>query len=237
MAYDPIGDFERDYTAIASDYDRTRYGGPAGEFVSRCELALIRRAIRRHAGHRRLLIDVACGTGHFTLGVADLFDAVIGIDFTHAMLSQARSKALRSSRRFIGFVQGSTPYLPVRDESCDVVLSTRFLHLFPRERHQDLLVGLMRPLRPGGVLLVDHDTSFVEWRARHRNPERRGGFSYHAKEVAPGSRVVGRLGVSGPRLVALSVGWPGTAQWLSKFFVYPPLNRLATQLLLVYRKL
>jgi hypothetical protein len=87
------------------------------------------------------------------------------------------------------------------------------------------------------VLLVDHDTSFVEWRARHQNPERRGGFSYHAREVAPGSRVVGRLGVSGPRLAALSFRWPRTAQWLSQFFVYPPLNRLATQLLLVYRKL
>jgi ubiquinone/menaquinone biosynthesis C-methylase UbiE len=237
MAHEPDGYVEKDYTAVASDYDRTRYAGTVGQFVSRCELAVIRRAINSYAKHRRLLVDIACGTGHFTFGVADLFDAVVGIDFTHAMLSQAQSKALLHPRRSVAFVQGSTAYLPVRDESCDVVLSTRFMHLFPRHRHQDILTVLMRPLRSGGVLLVDHDTSFVEWRARHRLSERKRRFSYHATELPLGARLVARLGVSGPRLAALSFRWPVTAQWLSKFFVYPPLNRVSTQLVLVYRKL
>jgi hypothetical protein len=98
-------------------------------------------------------------------------------------------------------------------------------------------MGLMRPLRSGGVLLVDHDTSFVEWRSRNRHPERKRRFSYHPMGSPPGASLVARLGVSGPRLPAISLRWPRAAQWLSTFFVYPPLNRVATQLLLVYRKL
>lgn len=234
---DASGLLEKDYTSVASDYDRTRYSGLAAEFVSRCEVALLRKAIVDYAKHRRLLIDVACGTGHFTHRVADLFDTVIGVDFTHAMLREARSKTPLHARRRVSFVQGSTRYLPVADESCDVVLTTRFLHLFPRQRHREILTRLMRPLRQGGVLIVDHDTSFVEWRARRCGGEKGIRFSYHATELAPGTRLVRRLGVSGPRLAALSFRWPGTARWLSKCFVYSPINRLSALLIAVYQKL
>jgi ubiquinone/menaquinone biosynthesis C-methylase UbiE len=223
-------ELEKDYSAVASEYEHTRYGSWPGRFVARCEIGLLRRAIDAHATSRRVLLDVACGTGHFTSRVADLFEEVVGVDFTHAMLTRVRLSLKR-----VCLVQASVAALPVVDGSCDVVLSTRFLHLFPRAMHREILEALLRPLRRGGVLIVDHDTRFVEWRGRDQlKPDKR--HSYDSHETPRGGRCVARLGVSGPRLPALALKWPRVADWLTKCFVYSPLNRVSTILVVVYVK-
>lgn len=230
------GDLERDYTAIAPAYERTRYDSPAGRFLFQCESPLLRNAILTHATRRDVLIDVACGTGHFTATVADLFRHVVGVDLTWAMLSRARARGALQSQRHLSLVQGSASHLPVSDGVSDVVLSTRFLHLFPRERHREILEALLRPLRPGGVLIVDHDTWFVQWRGRSRDTTERGWSNYHAGETPTGARLVARIGISGPRLPRLALRWPTAARRLSHSFEKPPFNRLATMLIVVYRK-
>jgi ubiquinone/menaquinone biosynthesis C-methylase UbiE len=227
---------EKDYSAVASEYERTRYGSFPAQFVSGCEIGLLRRAIVAHASSRRVLLDVACGTGHFTSQVADLFGEVVAMDFTHAMLARARHTLGRPELKRVLLLQASVAALPVIDGSCDVVLSTRFLHLFPRAMHREILEALLRPLRRGGVLIVDHDTRFVEWRGRDRLKADVPRHSYDSGETPRGARCIARLGVSGPRLPAMALKWPRVAGWLTRCFVYSPLNRVATLLVVVYMK-
>jgi ubiquinone/menaquinone biosynthesis C-methylase UbiE len=227
--------FEKDYSAVAAEYERTRYGTAPGQFVSRCETRLLRRAIIAHAKRRHILLDVACGTGYFTSQVADLFERVVGVDLTHAMLARAAINLSRVERGRVSLVQASAAALPLVDGSCDVVLSTRFLHLFPREMHSEILEVLLRPLRQGGVLIVDHDTRFVEWRGRQHNHQG-SRHSYHSGDTPAAARRVAQLGVSGPRLPTVARIWPIAATWLTSCFVRSPLNRLSTILIVVYLK-
>jgi ubiquinone/menaquinone biosynthesis C-methylase UbiE len=46
------------------------------------------------------------------------------------MLEQARAKGASPGRAGLWLVQATLRKLPIREASCDVVLSTRFLHCF-----------------------------------------------------------------------------------------------------------
>src|SRR5687767_14207764 len=79
---------EYDLTEIPAGYDRTRDHGPE-------VLDLWMNAIATHVGGRTIstILDLGCGTGRFTQGLAKRFDAeVIGIDPSRKMLELAREK-------------------------------------------------------------------------------------------------------------------------------------------------
>jgi ubiquinone/menaquinone biosynthesis C-methylase UbiE len=234
------GTLEKNYGGIAPYYDATRHLSPSGRFTSECALRELRRAIARWAPRRDRLVDVACGTGHFTLGVADLVRAVVAIDLTPGMLDQARRKASAEGRVNVSFVLGSADGLPVRSGTADVVMTTRFLHLFPRERHHHLLQALVTMVRPGGILVVEHDGPFLEalgalW-TRLRGGVKARFSSYHAAEQPLGTHRHRVIGVAGPGLARLAGRFPRVARALSTLFVRWPLNRFAAFVIVVYEK-
>jgi len=233
-------DLAKDYTSIAPYYDASRYGGRKARFTSHCEVQVLRRAIRRFAPRRGRLIDVACGTGNFTHELADLFDTVVGVDLTAEMLRRARGKQAEDRGQTIRFVQGSATALPFPQECADVVLSTRFLHLFPRVEHGRLLELFASLLKPGGILIVDHDSPLLEWMdhvgGRLRGRPRQGWSSYHPAETPAGLRRRCRLGVSAPGLPTLSLISRGTARGMASWFVRGPLVRLSTFSVVVYER-
>jgi len=224
---------EKDYSSRARGYDQHRYLNPKATFTAAAETGLLRRAIMAHAADRRLLVDVACGTGHFTWQVADLFQRVVGIDLTAAMLARARTRHLDRGDIRVELVQGSATQLPVADGIADVVLSTRFLHLFERRHHARLVEHLLRIVRPGGLLVIEHD-----WAYGVRRRFRTGYWStYHPSEM-PRERALRleRIGILAPGLPTLARRWPRAARWLGQRCAKAPLNRLATRVIIVYRK-
>lgn len=230
---------EKDYSHIAPHYDETRYLGRKARFTSTCEGALLRKVVQRYAARRGVLLDIACGTGNFTAHVADLFRRVVGLDLTFAMLKRADTHETLACRS-VAFVQASATQLPIRPRSGDVVMTTRFLHLFPRERHREILEGLLPTLRPGGTIIVEHDSPLLEavewfWNLLHGR-WRREWSSYHPAEMPQGVQRVTRLGVSAPGLPTLSLVMPRVAQRLTGVFVHWPLNLLSTFVIVVYRK-
>lgn len=235
-----VPSLRRDYSEIAPVYDKTRYRSPSGQHVFARERELLRTCIREFAAARNTLLDVACGTGQFTQAVGSLFEKVIGVDLTEAMLRQAGSKQAGDGVANI-LVRASAEALPIQDACVDVVMSTRFLHLFGREHHGRLLSHLARPLKPGGVLIVDHDGPFTEGveyvRDRLRRRPKDKWVSYHPNELEGRRELVriGRLGVTGPGLPRLVQRWPNLAP-LSAAFARGSLWRLSPLLVLVYRK-
>lgn len=224
---------EKDYTRQSGRYDQHRYLNRKAIFTSTYEGALLRKTIETYAPQRRTLVDVACGTGHFTLQVANLFHHVVGIDLTWAMLEQAQAKQKAQTDRGVSFVQGSATSLPLPDDYADVVISTRFLHLFSRERHAELVAHLIRVLRPGGILIIEHDWYYGLRRRLHT------GYwtTYHRGEMpAEQGRRLSRIGVLAPGLPTLAQFLPRLATWLAPGFALAPLNRLSTRVILVYQK-
>ena len=96
------------------------------------------------------VLDIGCGEGYYTMGLAEVADSVIGVDIAKSAV-QAASKAYKSqskqtdSRGNITWVVGTGAMLPVADKS--VGLCTSFFSPLP-------VPEMVRVLHDGGYLLV-----------------------------------------------------------------------------------
>ena len=96
-------------------------------------------------------LDLGCGSGRFSLGLRERFDArIIGIDPSPKMLSRA------PLRKGLSYIQAAAEALPLADRSVDVVfMSMVWQHLRDRQ-----LAGsqIARVLRIGGSLCIRTST-------------------------------------------------------------------------------
>jgi len=147
-------DWRRFYAQEASLYDLSRYGSLYGRLFERlhhCELYCL---LSQYSPGR--VLDVAAGTGHTSLLLASMGFNLTSIDLTKEMLSYAQDR-LRKHGLGSNFMLGDAFQLPFRDYVFDVVVSTRFLHLWPERNQKILLQEMIRVLKRGGILVVDFD--------------------------------------------------------------------------------
>ena len=112
-----------DTSDIPSAYDLARDHGPE-------VLALWMRATAAHLGGRSItrILDLGCGTGRFSEGLAAHFNAeVIGLDPSAKMLARARAKQ-RDGR--VHYQRGRAEAIPLRSRSVDLVFISMSLHHF-----------------------------------------------------------------------------------------------------------
>jgi ubiquinone/menaquinone biosynthesis C-methylase UbiE len=121
-------------------------------------------------------LDVACGPGSVVVAFAPRVRRAIGLDYTEAMLSQARQLAARSAVANAEWHRGDVYALPFSDGAFDIV-SCRyaFHHLLEPAR---AFAEMVRVCRPGGrIVLCDAMASDDPAKAaalnameRHRDP-------------------------------------------------------------------
>ncbi len=103
-----------------------------------------------------VVVDVACGTGDLTEAFAQTpAERVVGIDFTHEMLTEAVRKQRQLDERRsarITYLEGDAQRLPLADDSCDV-LSIAF-GIRNVSDPKAALAEFARVLRPGGRLVI-----------------------------------------------------------------------------------
>lgn len=112
-----------DLTDIPAGYDRARNHGPE-------VLELWMRTVAEHVDGRSIarVLDLGCGTGRFTEGLASQFDAeVIGLDPSSKMLQLARQKQ-RDPR--VRYEPGRAESIPLPTGSVDLVFLSMSLHHF-----------------------------------------------------------------------------------------------------------
>jgi SAM-dependent methyltransferase len=101
-------------------------------------------------GDRDRVIDVGCGPGSITVGLAQVAGHVTGIDVGEAEFADARAYAAEHGINNVEFLEGSIYELGLPDESTDVC--TLFAMM---ETLDDPLAGLAevrRVLKPGGLV-------------------------------------------------------------------------------------
>ncbi len=104
------------------------------------------------------VLDVACGTGRGTVGLAQAVGTtgqVDALDLSDAMLNQARAKIekLGLGNR-VHFKQGNARELPYPAEAFDVVYNGYMFDLIPLDGFMPILTEMARVLKPGGKLVL-----------------------------------------------------------------------------------
>lgn len=113
---------------------------------------------------RMNVLELACGTGQLSFGLAPFVRQWEATDFSEAMIAQAKRYQLHGagapgSRLFFS-VQDAT-HLPYADHSFDAVVIANALHVMPHP--EAALAEIRRVLKPGGMLFAP---TFVHGAAR-----------------------------------------------------------------------
>ncbi len=112
---------------VAESYDEKRFS-KGGRLIDRREKQAVLDAMAPVEGRR--VLEIACGTGRFTVMLAERGAEVTGIDISAAMLARGRerARATRTGDR-LEFLRGDAGRLPFPDGAFDTVLAMRFFHL------------------------------------------------------------------------------------------------------------
>jgi SAM-dependent methyltransferase len=139
------------------------YGDAFGALTAQTAGALLEAA---GVGPGTRLLDVACGPGFIAGAAAQRGAAVVGLDFSAAMIAQARGRL-----PLLTFQEGDAEVLPFDGASFDaVVMNFGLLHL---ARPDAALAEAFRVLRPGGRY------GFTVWAA----PERAVAFGIALRAI------------------------------------------------------
>ena len=146
------------FAAVAPRYDFLNHLLSLRRDIAwRCATARGLREVLAKPGS--VAVDVCCGTGDLAAALGRYSaGVVIGTDFCHPMLRQAREKFARSSRVF--FLEADTLALPFPDASLDVVsVAFGFRNLADYARG---LEEMRRVLKPAGWLAI-LEFSRLQW--------------------------------------------------------------------------
>ena len=112
---------------VASEYESKRFSG-GGRLIDRREKEAVLSALAPIED--RKVLEIACGTGRFTVMLAEEGADIVGLDISSAMLQEARSKAQQKGvDDHLEFMRGDAARLPFPDDHFDTVFAMRFFHL------------------------------------------------------------------------------------------------------------
>jgi ubiquinone/menaquinone biosynthesis C-methylase UbiE len=110
---------------VAEEYEDKRFSR-GGRLIDRREKRAVLDAVGPVEGER--MLEIACGTGRFTVMLAERGADITGLDISGPMLRQGREKAAAAGVD-VEFMRGDAGRLPFPDDHFDTVIAMRFFHL------------------------------------------------------------------------------------------------------------
>jgi trans-aconitate methyltransferase len=98
---------------------------------------------------RSRVVDFGCGVGRLLIPFARRFDEAVGVDVSDVMLAEARANAAAAGVNNLRLVADVAETGPA-----DLVHSQIVLQHIPVARGLELIAGMWRQVRPGGVLAI-----------------------------------------------------------------------------------
>jgi ubiquinone/menaquinone biosynthesis C-methylase UbiE len=114
-------------TEVAEEYEEKRFSR-GGRLIDRREKQAVLDALG--PVDEKNVLEIACGTGRFTVMLAERGANIVGLDISGPMLQQGRRKARNAGvADHLEFMRGDAGRLPFPDDHFDAVLAMRFFHL------------------------------------------------------------------------------------------------------------
>ncbi|MFC7166751.1 class I SAM-dependent methyltransferase [Halospeciosus flavus] len=114
-------------TEVAEEYDEKRFSR-GGRLIDRREKRAVLEALGPVEDKR--VLEIACGTGRFTVMLAERGAEITGLDISGPMLQEGREKAQQAGvADHLEFMRGDAARLPFPDDYFDTVFAMRFFHL------------------------------------------------------------------------------------------------------------
>ena len=112
---------------VAEEYEEKRFSR-GGRLIDRREKQAVLDALA--PVEDSTVLEVACGTGRFTVMLAERGADIVGMDISGPMLQQGREKARAAGvDDHLEFMRGDAGRLPFPDDHFDAVFAMRFFHL------------------------------------------------------------------------------------------------------------
>ena len=123
------------------------------------------RLVRNWLDKKKLVLDVGCGTGAYTIPLAKQSEIVVGLDTSLAMIKRGFSKARCLGMDNICFVAGDVSHIPFRDNTYDLVFSVNLFHHVAVE--DSIIAGLLEKTRctkrGGHVIVFELNPDSLGW--------------------------------------------------------------------------
>ncbi|NLS45238.1 MAG: class I SAM-dependent methyltransferase [Firmicutes bacterium] len=142
---------------IAKEYDKW-YTTKAGAFADLIETQTAIGMLVINPGAK--ILDIGCGTGNFSIKLAELGYQVTGIDISKRMLEQAKRKAQAKSLD-IQFHAMDVHNLEFPDNHFDGAVSMAAFEFIAKP--DEAFIEMMRVLKPGGQILIGTINSESSW--------------------------------------------------------------------------
>lgn len=141
-------------TKVAAEYDDKRFS-KGGRLIDAREREAVLSALAPVSDAR--ILEIAAGTGRFSVMLAGEGADVTGIDISAAMLGHGRQRAKESGvTDSVEFIRGDAARLPFPDDHFDAVFAMRFFHLAPTP--EEFLAEMRRV--SNGTIFFDTFNSF-----------------------------------------------------------------------------
>lgn len=137
------------FSKKSNSYDKW-YQTPRGAFIDEVETKLIFSMLDVKNGMN--ILDAGCGTGNFSIKLAEKGAVVTGIDISSEMMAIAGEKAREYPDFRINFRLMDMNYLKFADNTFDAVLSITAFEFI--KKPEKVYAELYRVLKPGGQLLI-----------------------------------------------------------------------------------
>lgn len=167
------------YARRAAEYERI-YAKPERQQ----DLAALRARVATLFAGRRVL-EIACGTGYWTQGIAPIAASVTAVDYAEETLEIARSKRYPDGR--VEFLQGDAYALPDFGRRHDAAFAGFWWSHVPLERIDAFLDGLDRIVAPGAVVAF-LDNRYVEGSSTPIARRDAAGNTYQLRTLDDGSK-------------------------------------------------
>lgn len=147
--------------------DAQRYDLVMGAYASRDQLNFYRRQVARYG---EPVLELACGSGRFTLPLARDGINITGVDISEEMLDLAKLKASKDELN-IRFLQGDMRGFDLGEKFKFIFIPAQsFSHLHKREEVENCFSCVRRHLAEEGRLLIELFNSSVKMLARESGP-------------------------------------------------------------------